>query len=387
MVSKKKKRKQTFLIIGIVLILIFMGIFAVRNAVVGVSNNLEYTNEFDIEDKIGGSGQTEAFLNLPNETSLVSFTVDYGSRVRTEYRDSRDGTANIKYEIFNFKTNSYETIHNKQWNLKNYDRERNYVRLDGERIYIDGIPETMDSVNTKWYDHASYRRYTRYLSCLDGMSISEAKNLWCEGGSSSCTDSRYTFKCVYPGESFNVHEDRDDSNEDWGYEYFPKLITVGTDYIKDNQLKFRMSISLSTGMERWYEDYFKIDLFNVETPTIDTYSFNGTSCIYQSKYTYQTNANDYFTRNECEFQNNITECYLDEQCSTDKENYIVECKDNICVEEKDTWWNDLFPDKEEPTEPGETNKNITGLLLGIFISIVVLILLIIIIRNLIKRKK
>lgn len=375
MVSKKKKSKNILIALGIIFLILFIGIFSFRNAVVGVGQELKYSNEWKINDLQTGNEVTEATLKIPTGTNSISFTVDY--EIDSYYRSSADPKIDVKYEVFNYNTNSYETVHQKSWELKNYDSARARLRMDGESVYISGIPEQLESIRT------SSSSYDKYYGCLDVMTVSEAKELnpWTEGTKS------YTYKCLYPESSIVKHEYGDDADEGWDVEYFPRLITLDQNYINESEILLRISVNVkSSGIDSLHANDFSIDLWEVKTNTVDIYSFDGTSCNYQAKYTYQVAGSDYFTRNECEYENSIIQCYLDEQCSTEKEGYVADCSKNICTEERDVWWNNILPEKQEPIkEEVKVEKEKTGSFVLLIIPITILILIALIIRNIRKQ--
>lgn len=377
-----------FLLIGVIFY------FAVFNSVTGVSQNLEYScisgcideENFEVDDLESGSAVTEAYLSnsLPNDTNLILFTVNLGSEIHTDYKSSSDVSFSAKYEIYNYLSDSWETILNENFNLDNYNTETVSLRFDGESVYLTGIPEKLTKVCTSYSDSSTNRKYTWYVSCLEGMTNEEAKTLHCATNPaySVCTDSRYTLQCVYPGESVNEHGDDDDGDENYDIYYFPELISIDTNYIEDNNILLRISTSINGAHDSITEKDFDIELWDVKTNVIDTYSFDGTQCNYQAKYTYQTTSTDYFTKDECEYDNGLIECYLDEQCNA-SEGYIADCNSGVCEEEADTWWNNIFPDKDEPEDSETTNEenqkpNLLNYFLigGIVIFLIILILLI-----------
>ena len=409
----KKKKKINFIILAsfISIFVLFVGFMLVSQTIIGVTNELDYTTEWHNQDLTTGNYVTEATLDLPEGTTIFSFTPDY--RFETYNRNSNDVSIDVKYEVFNYGSNSLEVIEDKSWNLKNDYGEQNKFRMDGETVYNTGIPEHLESNRVEKYG------YERFYGCLDGMNINEAKalNPWTEGTRS------YSYKCLYPGNSISKHEYGDDSDEDWDIEYFPHLITLDSNYIKDNKVLFKISVNVkSSGIDSIHYKDFGIDLWELETTIIDTYSYSELEeiCVYQSKYTYQVTDSDYFTRNECNYQNLVIECYEDSHCFCEGE-LIPECQGWECVCEKETILDIIFPgkddeeveidivlpDKDNDEEidivlPDKDNDEEIDIvlpddeepviekskrnLLGFIIPIVILILIGLIVRNIIKKK-
>lgn len=356
------KKGKNILIISILSIaILYLAFSGVLNSVVGISNNLDYSNNWKNQDLNTGSYVTEAYLStsLPNETESISFVVDYD--FETHYRESRNGKISVKYEAFNYKSGSYDILENNIWELKNYERESTKFRIDGQGIYSNGIPEYIANLKLNGVSN-------RYFGCADGMSIEEAKEL-----NPQLVDESRIYICKYPGESYSLHDSNDDSDENWDIEYFPKLITLNNNYIDNNNILLKISVEIiSGGLDAIYYNDFKIDIFDVKTNIIDTYNFDGEDCNYKAKYTYQTLDSDYYTINECEYSNGIIECYLDSQCNTSKENFIVECQKNICIEERDVFWNNIFPKNEEPVEEAGESQTEKSLNLQTLIPIILI---------------
>jgi hypothetical protein len=315
MAKPKKKTKIILISILIILALSFIAYFGVTNAITGIGERLDYTiisgnwNQKYIAEGNTGTYVLEAKLkeNLTDGINAIYFTSDWD--IETIYDSSTDGRFNLKTEIYNYETSSWEKIDENSFSLKNYKSMRSELGTDGEQIYVTGIPELMDSIKTKDADKSSNRRYTSYLSCLDGMSVSEAKSLYCEGKTSNrCTgDSRYTIKCVYAGESISEHEVDDDSDEKWDIEYFPKLFKADSRHIRNNNIKLRGTIRINSKglIDITQSDILDLDFWKAESQLIDTYS--GTDCTLKEKYTYQVLDTDYYTLKECQIANRLVD--------------------------------------------------------------------------------
>lgn len=388
MVRRKKYGKKIVLPILFISIIIALGIFAFSESVIGISNNLNYGDRWSNDDLQKGSYQTEATLNLPRDTSLFSFTPKY--IIDTYNRNGDDLKVSVKYEIFNYNSNEYETIHTNEINLRNDYGEQNKYRIAGDSIYSTGVPEHIESIEV------GKANYKRYYGCLPGMSISEAKELnpWIEGKSS------YSYYCLYPGEEILSHEYDDDSDENWDKRYFAELITLNSNYIKEDKAKFKISVDiLSSGIKKSQEDDFGIDLWDVETAVIDTYYYSESEsvCEYQAKYTYQVSDSDYYTRNECNYQNSVIDCYKDSHCQCEGE-LVADCDSGICICEKETILDSIFPDTEEDDviiediypegqEPVDGQVIEKTNYLSFIIPLIILTLLILIIRNIARKRK
>ncbi len=389
MVKKGKKNKSIFLTAFLVILVLGIGYLAVTQSVGGVDSGLDYKDEWYNQDLKTGSYSTEATLKLPEGTSLFSFTPDYD--FKTYKKDGGDVKIEVRYEVFNYNTNSWEVTSYDNWDMRNDYGEQNKFLTDGESVYNTGMPEHLES------NRVAKKEYIRYYGCLEGMNINEARELspWIEGTSS------YSYRCLYPGESILKHEYGDDSNEDWDLEYFPKLITLGTEFIKDNKVLFRISVNIkSSGIDSIGENDFEIDLWKVETTTVDTYHYSEREeiCGYQSKYTYQVSGEDYFTRNECNYQNSVIDCYKDSHCACNEDS-ISECQEGKCICEKKSIIDIIFPDEEEldDEELGEIfpdgEEPVSGQVvidkinpLSYIIPIIILTLIILVIRNIARKR-
>lgn len=211
------------------------------------------------------------------------------------------------------------------------------------------------------------------------MSVSEAKELnpWSQGSST------YNYYCIY-GEEYMVINDWDDDAGEYDVRYFPELLTFGEDYISGNNILLRISVDVkSSGIDSINENDFGIELWELETEVIDTYSYSGSACTQQSKYTYQVEETDYYTENECEYDNGLIECYYDSQCSCD-EDLIADCEDNECSCREETILDIIFPDSGDESE-SSTGSSMSYLIYLIPIGLIILILVILYLK-LRKRK-
>lgn len=291
-------KRQNMLILSFIGIFFIVGLLTLNGfgllSVVGVDESLEEQTDWFFQDLQTGTNQHEAILKLPDKTSKFSFTVDYD--IETAYRSTADVRADVDYEVFNHVASRWDKVHDKTWNLKNFDRERAEIDQDGQSVYKNGIPEHLESIRIS----SSPTTYDRYYGCLEGMSVEEAKalNPWTEG------DRIYNYKCIYPGNSLSVHSVTDDADEDWDIELFPELITLGEKYIKDNQALFRIKVSISgSGIDSFYDSDFQIDLWEVITDKETYFRFKNNACTEEELFTYQISSSDYSTMKEC--QSNI----------------------------------------------------------------------------------
>lgn len=290
-----KKKNKKFLWIGgaVVLAIAIFFILGVQQSVIGVSETITWETTFDFSDGQTGTSQAEGYITLPTDTTTFGFTPDYN--LKTIYKSSTTGRANVKYEIFNYQTNSWETIHDKSWSIPNADTETNIISMDGETVYQTGIPEKFDSV------YVAYKTYDRYYGCLNGMSVEEAKELevWVEG------TSTYNYKCIYPDNSLTI-KDYDDPDVD--IEYFPPLITKDANYLnEENKMLIRVTYNpTSAGFRSMDEGDFRIKFWDVQTPKVSVWTFENGTCNEYERFTYQTLSTDFFTENECKIANNLT---------------------------------------------------------------------------------
>ena len=283
-----KKQKQTrnivvgiFLIIGI----IFFGNQLGFLSFVGISG-LNYVTPFQVEDGQVGVFQSEAYLDLFENSNEVSFNVGY--HFSSDDRKARDSilNTNVKYEIFNYFSNKWEVIEDSSWRINvpvDIRATSSSVNTPGTGVYGDGIPGKFAYVKT------SSSSWTRYYSCLDGMTVEQAKilNPLPEGTSS------YTYKCAYGGDRV-LDEDYDNTRGDSDYDYFPKLITVRENYIKDDKLRFRVTFTtLSSGVNSLTQNNFNINVWDVKTEIITHYRFGNNDCTPIELSTFEVTENDY----------------------------------------------------------------------------------------------
>jgi hypothetical protein len=294
---KKRNKQLTYLLVGLVVsgLIAFAFYLGVQQSVLGVSETIEYgDSQFDFDDGVAGTGIAEGYVTLPSNTSLFAFSVDYN--LKTIYKVTTQGRANIKYEIFNVASNSWETIHDKSWSIAGCSTCTNEIDFDGDSVYQAGIPEhlVIDLVSSGTYD--------KYFGCLNGMSVEEAQqlNFWIEG------TSTYRYYCMYP-DTYQKEYDYRDASDNYDLEYFPPLITKDKNYINsDNKVKFRITYNAISGLRSKDQSDFRIHLWNVETPKINVWTFENETCNKYERYTYQTQTTDYFTENECKTANNLT---------------------------------------------------------------------------------
>lgn len=245
------KGNSVVLLIGLVLVAILLGGYLGLFTVVGWENTLEnYTNQFEIEAETVGIQTTNAYLALPQNTNNFSFTVKY--LLGTDTGNTMGGNGLLTYEIFNYKTNSYETIYDKPWSLPGWDATNKNLKTDGELVYSAGIPEHYSS-------QTGNCAYNRYYFCLDGMTVSQAKVLspWAEG---SCS---YSYICIYP-DNYLTKYDYDSSSNTGSVLYFPKLITLNKDYISNGKAIFKITIdSRVPGLNDIAYNNFDIELWRI----------------------------------------------------------------------------------------------------------------------------
>ena len=293
-------KKKTLIIFGIVFVGL-IGIILILNlvgllSVVGVSSDLDYSTEWKFGTLDKGIGVTEATLKLPRLTNEFSFTVDYGGEIESK-RDYGTCYVDVDYEIFNFKTNSWKKFHDKSWSFKEYDIRASELNFDGENIYQNGVPERIATILTRESTTSANRRYDSYWSCLSGMSVSQMLGL-IEYARES--DSRYTFKCLYPDNYISEHEVDD---EYWEYNdliYFPKLNIYGINYIENNTAKLKITVNKKSNCQFFSEDDFEIELFDVKTELETYYRFLNNECNEVQIFTYQKTVNDYEKLIDCQ---------------------------------------------------------------------------------------
>lgn len=292
----KKKLKNILIGISLAILVGAVFYFGLQQSVLGVSDSLDFQSEFSFNDAQTGLGVAEGYLTLPKDTTNFAFTVDY--KLQTIYKNTATGKANVKYELFNYKTNSWETIHDKSWSIVGRSDGSNDIDFDGENVYIDRTPE-----RTLVSNLVSSGTYDKYYGCLDGMTIEEAKIL----NPPSEGTSTYRYYCAYPDSTTKEYDYRDSSNE-YDLIYFPRLIIKTSDYInQENKALFRITYNpTSSGFRGLYEGNFRIKLWTVETPKIDVWTLVNGSCIETKElYTYQLPSSFYYTANECMVDNGL----------------------------------------------------------------------------------
>lgn len=345
----------------------------VLGSVVGVTNTLDYSTDWDSIDGKTGQYSSEAYLRtpLPNGTELISFVVDY--KFATIYEDTTKGNLDVKYEIFNFQTNSWETFHDRNWVIENFYRKRVSLKMRGTDYYNTGKPVYLGGSTT------GERKSTKYFTCPLGMNVEEAKDL---SGYTYSGSYQVTYQCIYPNQFVNIRDYKWDADRGWDIIYFPELHTFDKRYINENNIKLKTTVNIkSGGIQRFSEYNFGIDLWEVETNVIDTYQFDSVNCVYQPKYTYQVAQGDYFSKEECQLNNSLIECYKNSHCES-QERLKATCLDEVCDYSKETIIDKIFPDKEEPTpEQQQKTKNTLTTVLIVIVGLLAIILTTFIIRR------
>jgi hypothetical protein len=297
-----EKKYIIILSVALTLSILLVAIFGFNLlSVVGISNELSYENNFYLIEGTSMNGQTIGVLTLPDKTNEFYFTVKYGGAI--EVRSSRDYhncNVKIKYESFNYKTNSWNIIHSKTWSPSDSDSSSSEIKFDGEDVYSAGNPESIYSIETR----ISPIKYDYYLGCLDGMSSQQAKDLRCIQSplTKMCYEStdKWSVKCLYPDGTISTHETDSDSDEDWDTYYFPPLINLNNDYINNSQAKFRISVEKSSGCNSLKQSDFDVDLWEVKTELQNYFRFENNNCSQIELMTYKRLVNDYETLEECE---------------------------------------------------------------------------------------
>jgi cysteine-rich repeat protein len=294
----KKKHKKILTISLIVLAIGLIAYFGGFFSVIGWSNTLgNYSNKFHIQDTTLGNQITEAYLPLPTNTTNFSFTIDYS--LTTYFDSGTDGQVFVSYEVYNYNTNQYERIHTKDWAIKNYVRDQSKLKMKGEEVYGTGIPQHFYALEV------SQAVYQRYYGCLDGMTTTEsiAMNPWVEGTSS------YSYICLYPDNYLELHNY--DEDEGWDTLYFPPLINLDTDYIKDDKSLFRISVnSKSNGLDSLRYNDFDIELWNIERnlSSMTVYRLIDNKCELYEIPNGQNLPTDYLSLEECQSHIIINPC-------------------------------------------------------------------------------
>jgi len=306
------KRKKLFITLGVSFI-VLLGIFLILNlfgllSLLGVSNTLDYKTSWSNQDLTRGYYQTEATLKVPDKSNEISFTPNYN--FETYKIDSTDVKINVKYEVYNYLSNSFNIIHQKSWDLKNNYGEQNKFRMDGENVYSNGIPEKLEVIQI------GRTEYDRYYGCLEGKSIEEALilNPWAEG------TSTYHYKCLYPDNSLIKHEYGDDSDENWDIELFPKLIVLDSNYMNNSEILFRISVNvLSSGIDKINYNDFQIDIWDVKTELVTYNRFSDNECNEIKLMNYQKTVNDFEKLFDCQEKIILNKWILTEGvCSLEK---------------------------------------------------------------------
>ena len=295
MKKKNQNLKIAAVFISIFVLLSVIFYFGlVGQSVMGWNEDFEdFSNEFTLDDtNVGTTAITLAYLELPKDTNNFSFTPDYDfSVLKTK---SSDGKANIQYEVFNHNTNMFDVVYTNQWMLPHDSEGTTYFKMKGQEIYQTGIPDRITN------NLVSKGVYERTYGCLDGMTIEQAKQLV----QPSEGTSTYTYKCIYPGEYILLHDYNDDDFGD--IYYFPKIITLGSEYILNNNVTFRLTITRNGDLEYLYPSDFDIELWNINTDLSTYYRFENGECNKIQLMTYQITSKDYISERQCRKANNLT---------------------------------------------------------------------------------
>lgn len=310
-------KPKTIQFIAMTVLLIIFAVLFKGNflTIAEVPVNLEYSNEWYLNDYYNGIMSSDAILKLPELTSEFSFTVDYNREI-ISIRDKGTCNVDVDYEIYNFKNNLWEKFHDKSWSLEEYDIRASLLAFDGEDIYQSGTPELIDHIKTVDSDSTSGRRYDSYWGCPDGMSSTQLLN---SIEHIYEMDSRYTFKCLYPSNYISEHAVDDDTWENNDLIFFPKLNVYGIDYINNNVAEFRIIIDKKSACSSFSYDDFTIELFDIKTDLIEYFRFLDNQCSEVQLFTYKRTPSDYNTLMECQYQIMLDKwVLLDNQCTFQK---------------------------------------------------------------------
>jgi len=271
----KNKKKLNKLIIFSILFLV-VGIFFIgflSQSFFGWTTLTGYTNPFHINPGISGANSTEAYLVLPKLTNNFSFNVKY--HLQSDNGDDMSGNADIVviYEIFNYKTNQYETIENKEWYLQpctssNRCTSQTSLYTSGTNIYQTNIPQHLTSIRYGKYV------YKQSFSCLNNQTAEYAQSV----NPYSVGSSSYSYYCIYPDKFVIDKSAYDSSIQRYNIKYFPQLLTFGKDYIKEDKAKFRISVnSKNSNSGNIHQNDFDVDLWNIVSGKLNYYEYDSTT--------------------------------------------------------------------------------------------------------------
>jgi hypothetical protein len=290
-----KKLTSNLVIVGVIILLVvafgLMIYFGVINSVTGVNQVLNYKTTFDFNDGDTGTKSSEANLNLPIQTTEFSLTPYYNRYTAND----GSGSFAIKYEIFNYNTNSWEVFHDKTWSLTT---SASRVSTEGGEIYTKGVP--MQIVSDKTTATGVYPSITnKYYSCADGKTVEQYIASGLIPTSTDPTRLIWNQYCIY----------QEGSAVDTGSQvrrYFPPLYTFNTNYISNNQALFRITYNgITSSMSDPDNTAFQIELWKVITNKANVWTYNPTTskCVISSKYTYELTAEDYYSEIDCKLAN------------------------------------------------------------------------------------
>jgi hypothetical protein len=270
-----KNKSKKYFYSSLALIVVFLVFYFSFLQTFYYNNNelINYTNgDCNLQSQ---ACSTEAYLIGPKNAQNVSIIVSSDLEVWHGFSISN---FNTKYEIFNYNTNSYDVLVNKIYpniNVPNNGGEIDY-EINGENIYSSST--IIDLSSQIKYD--SYWFY-KYYACLPGM---ENQLLPTKEKSSY----GYKYFCVYPGQIINDKSYDDDASDGYRITEVPLRYNIGSDYIKDGVIKFRINAPKYTGKD----GNFKISevwagksvwgLNNVEEP--DGVNDNLVSISYQESF-------------------------------------------------------------------------------------------------------
>jgi hypothetical protein len=285
---KHKKLKIILLTLVLVAGLGSIFYFGVLQSVLGVNEALDYKSTFDFNDGDNGLGIVEATLTLPIQTQEFTLTPYYN-----RYTDEGAGKFSIKYEVFNYNTNSWEVFHDKTWMLESAGIRNSRVKTAGGAIYQNNVASKL-FINKVSATGVTPSVYNKYYACMTGITVEQATSL---GYMDVPTTTQiYNNYCIYPDE---LAVDTDNSRV---INYVPTLLTLNTNYINtDNKALFKITYYPQYNMDGAEQDEFKIELWRVTTaqPTVWTYNSATLTCDMSQKYTYELTALDYYSEVEC----------------------------------------------------------------------------------------
>jgi len=182
-------------------------------------------------DKVEQNVPFTGILNLGD--NIENFTIaiaSYTGRTYSDFTSDTDLRTNVKNEIYNYETSSWELVEQKSFNLPDGRFDGVDFSSRGQGVYNNPLGYVEE-----FKIETGDKRKTQYYACLDGITP--------PAGYTTGGGTVYTTKCLYPGTfvQSNDYDDDDDKGDEAEYEYMPNFFSFSNDYVSYGKAQFRIT--------------------------------------------------------------------------------------------------------------------------------------------------